>query len=439
MKRFVIGSLAVCGLWTASWVEGQVIPNELLTEARASALATSPEVLRQRLGDLLTECENAPDDGGGREGADDVTCLLLEGLVHSFSAEHELGRLRFAAALEGLENRDDPLGVALVHLLMAEAERQQGAFERAGDLYRRGFVALESARSSSAPIQLDTFELFFRLQGVPAGAIDQFRQVAQLVRPMITAGFEVAMRMGYAMWLGQAGTLDSAIEQLERALELSRVHLLSLGDADVLNELSRWHLAAEHFEEVRTLAAGGVAAADRSGQSEIVYSLLWRKAQAELALGLPREAVATGERIRDRARLAGDGAKEGEALSDLAEALALAGDVERARTTFDEAWGAARRADSAWTSLLVAVRAGSFYLQLGEYERSVGFLEEALKVPSGWERQPREAMVALRINVYLLLSEVYHLLGRSQLMAEKVDAAQALLQTVDIPEAEALA
>ncbi|MEO0468953.1 MAG: DUF5683 domain-containing protein, partial [Bacteroidota bacterium] len=55
-------------------------------------------------------------------------------------------------------------------------------------------------------------------------------------------------------------------------------------------------------------------------------------------------------------------------------------------------------------SLLVALRAGGFYLYTGEYERSVGYFEDALKVPDGLARQPREAMVILRVNAHLMLS-----------------------------------
>ncbi|MEM7517747.1 MAG: hypothetical protein AAF368_12605, partial [Planctomycetota bacterium] len=294
MRRILLGALSALGILTASTAGAQLIPHELLTEDRAGAIALTPEMLEVRLGDLLAECRAAPDPDGIPEDGAHVTCALLEGLVHGFSEELEPARLRFSAALDNLEQRGDHLGIAFVHFLAAEVERQSGDSERAGEAYDRVFLALDAAAASKT-IQLDTFELFFRLQGMPPGAVDQFRQVAQFAKPMIVSSFEVAMRMGYAKWLGQSGSPERAIVQLEGALEQTRGHLFGLMDADVLNELSRWHFKAEHFETVRTLAAEAITSAERMGNTELIDRILWRKANAERSLGLWPEAIATLE------------------------------------------------------------------------------------------------------------------------------------------------
>ena len=311
-----------------------------------------------------------------------INVMPAEGWVHEYAGDTlwEMGNFEEAVAEFRIALEIEPQSY-WVYYYIAEIYAQTGRPDEAGAVL---FEALENPDLAGDPDELDSIGWFFLSLGMVNEAEEAFNR-ALGTDPENPARFEglaeVAYQRGGApagiemalagierfpdhgpfyefagSWYWELGDLEQAVEALKRSIELTPANASALGSlAGLLNELGRG-------EEAKQLIQGGLE------QNPNDAGIIGVAADFYMGRDEPGEAIPLLERAIELEP------EEGWFYANLARALAIEGDGDRAHLMIEEA--SARNPDDPWLDEYI----GWIYFDTGSCEQAINYFERAVSI-----------------------------------------------------------
>ncbi|MGW6304776.1 tetratricopeptide repeat protein [Streptomyces niveus] len=242
--------------------------------------------------------------------------LLPMALVTYQWCRHRLGdALRgLAFAREAAEGIADPVDCAMVYRMLAGTHWRLEEFEMAAAQLRRAVLLSRQDDSKSGRLSLarslHTLALTLRKQGNGAAAEEHHIEALELYRVLPDSSGEAAALNGIGTLHHDRGEDDEALRLCEEALRVVGA-ADARGKADVLYTLAEIRLSRSERAEALSLYRQAYEIFRELEHWYDESKLLWRYADALVAIGRSHEAVQALERVLVlRERMGGDGVRE---------------------------------------------------------------------------------------------------------------------------------
>ncbi len=318
-----------------SWSAPASAPAEVVRPARGTLGALGDTTIDDLLTRAFTDPAETLEQAGSRlpdaSGAERVELLRVMG-----NACRELRRVEesvrhLTAAVDAAVELDDYRLEGLASMSLAASLSYSGEFERSLELATRAVTLLEGDDKVAAMSQ--RAGLLHRA-GRHSDALAAF--TAALDGAVAMDDSLVAdLFMNRGALLGWAGEIEGAEADTRRALDLYESREWTKRAADAHHNLA-W-LAARRGDLVESFRRFDAAERGYASLGVNGAAVFPDRAEALLAAGLPREALAVAERAVQGLRARGDDVDVAEALMLVARAALLAGDVDRAAAAAGEA------------------------------------------------------------------------------------------------------
>ncbi len=251
-----------------------------------------------------------------QKGLELYTWLLPMALVTYQWCRHRLGdALRgLASAREAAEGVAAPVDCAMVYRMLAGTHWRLEEFEMAAAQLQRAVLLSRQDDSESGRLSLarslHTLALTLRKQGNGAAAEGHHREALELYRMLPDPSGEAAALNGIGTLHHDRGEDDEALRLCEEALRVVGA-ADPRGKADVLYTLAEIRLSRSERTEALNLYRQAYEIFRELEHWHDESKLLWRYADALVAVGRSHEAVQALERVLVlRERMGGDGTRE---------------------------------------------------------------------------------------------------------------------------------
>jgi CHAT domain-containing protein len=387
---------------------GQLLMTGHATEARPRILTMRTEAAAQN---------NASAEAG---------LWLLLGMTDVTLGDDESGRTELQQAEEKYTVLGDFFGAWMTLFVRGQLESGEGRWDDAIAVHERAQAVLLKAAGPSAPFSIDTLKVLGTVFGAPTQMLEPMAGQTQLFKPIFLQFMSVSANDAYAHTLIDAGRDLTKAEALLTQAAAASALFGGFHDFDIgahMGELrqTQWHLDEAREQYLKALGGAktiqGLVHAPEPLLEMKVYGKL---AELEILSGRTDEGLEWNQRALIAARAAGNKKKELEILETRGDLLHKAGRSEEALTQFDEALRmAAENGDiAAQASLHTSI--GTLHYFNGTYGTAAKHLETAIAL-----YQTRKEPL-LESTTWVMLAEVYMMLGGGDTLAQALENARAL-------------
>lgn len=363
---------------------GTALPDDRLQRIMMLWPSRDYDALRAQIHEALAVYREARDPR--REG----TAYLFLVLLDASLGDVQNMRVHFGEAMTRFEGAGDASGAWLAYWLFAEHERFVGGqSDDVRPFYEKALAVLERTKPSSAPCSIDALMVVGPIVGLPPEEYEPSSEKPEIDKPAVLRMFEAFTRNGYAAVFLEAGELEKAAEQLQRAKEAAAIFDGRLDppiDRHVghlrrrqwrLDEARASYLRA--LEGLKVFRPVGIIPAAR-----LRIDLFDDLAEVELLSGRIDDALAWNDRALAVVRAAAN-SRETEAvfLKRRAEILVKAGRFAAAEMVFAEALALAET--NGYFHLQVSIHMGSAQMNhlRGRQGEAAASMEKALEALAG--------------------------------------------------------
>jgi tetratricopeptide (TPR) repeat protein len=328
----------------------------------------------------------------------------------------------YRAALELARRLRDLLCEAEVLEKLGSVLRVRGRFELALERLNaaaQAYGALDD-REGEGRVVVQIGRVRHREGNAAAGLdrIDRFLQTIDCIAPTVSLAELYAVR-SHLLWLiGRNGeSLTDAERSAAMVRGLGRVPGADRVLSDAETQRGELLLMLGRPEEGRDVLEAALPAAERAGNLDTLSILLECLAgcheacgDIEPALLLKRQALAIAERL-------GNPGETAMYSSFVCWSLLRLGRTDEVRVELERAVLAARSADPSWLTSIFSAVAGWIYLELGDWEDAIRYLESSAEIAS----QLRLVDTLAWANAGLAWIELFH--GRPALAVGRIERA----------------
>lgn len=363
----------------------------------------------------------------------EANAWLLLALADSGLSDATSARANLEQAVKRFAESGDLFAGWLAAWAGAELEKAQGQYVTSIAHSERALQLLAQLAEPEAPFTLDSFVTLGVAFGVPAAQAGPMKDHPQILKPFLLQFADVVTRITYADALVEAGELERAETNIERAKAGAALFggLFQSTIASVYGDLRRrqWRLdeARDHYK----IALSGVKSIPTFALSSVQLEIriLGKLARLEWASGRADEGLRWNARALEIARASGD--------ADLHTSVAQA----RAGLLHDD--GQTTAATAAYADALkiatTTFRKGSIHAELGtlyffdgQYGKALEHLEKAIALFQKSKSPQHEAIV------WGSLAEVHLMLGGPELAGHAIENAERLVKESDFTVARDL-
>ncbi len=428
MTRFraaACAALLLCSVSAAAQKDslaelGQLLMTGQAVEARHRILAMRDEALAQK---------NASAEAG---------LWLLLGMTDLTLGDETNARAELQQAEDKYTALGDFFGASMSLFVRGKLESGEGRWDDAIAVHERAQAVLVKAADPSAPFSIDTLEVLGTVFGAPTHMLESMAGQAQLFKPILLQFMSVIATDTYAHTLIDAGRdLTKAEALLTQAASGSKLfggfHDFAIGSH--LGELRQMQWRLDEAREQYLKALEGAKALQgliRAPEPLLEMKVYGKLAELEILSGRTDEGLEWNQRALTAARAAGNKKKELEILETRGDLLHKAGRSEEALAQFE---GALRMAvangdTGAQASLHTGI--GTLHYFKGTYGTAAKYLESAVAL-----YQTSNAPL-LESTTWVMLAEVYMMLGGGDTLAQAIENARALAKKSGFKLAEVM-
>lgn len=435
-----LGPLLATLLWLVPAAASPPPPADDLANRAAALLAEQGALLREgKREELLAAVDETialHEALGDRHGQ--ATALTLRALARWGAGGGEATVADLEAALELLEQADDPLGAWLMLWALAEAESQEGRLESADRRLRRALDLLAEVRSSPEPLDFQGLTRLCGFLGTPLQAFPDLGPAAAFVKPILVAFLEIPVRESLVGVAIDRERLDEAEEELERASQAAALFgglfdaALHRRRGDLHRRRWRLDLALQSYQKALE-APSLVGLVSFASEDPFAFQVLDRLAEVESLAGRPAAALAWNDRALTLAREGENRRREAMVMEDRAALHLRHGDLEQARALLEQAEAIARDLGDDYRLASVLGELGNLAFRSASYQEAAAYLERSAALL----QRLGEPYVAA--PTLLLLAESYQMLEAHGRTDEILRRAEEQARSSGFREAESLA
>jgi CHAT domain-containing protein/Flp pilus assembly protein TadD len=339
----------------------------------------------------------------------EATCFLLLGLSDLALADATAARIDLEQGAEKLAALGDRFGSWLSLWMLAELEKREGRFEDSISRHERALALLHEAESSPEPFSLEGLKSLVPIFGLPANVIEPLMSQPQIVKPILLRFAELISRDSFGDVLVQAGQLEKAEVELEKASALSTI-FGGLFDTSVKAHVGSLRRRQWRFDEAResyrkALDAVKLLPTVPFRDEWVEVRILGELAELELLSGRTDEALAWNERALGLVRSPGNRAREAVVLQDRANLLLRGSRLGAAEPVFYEALEISKKNGDVYRQASILADTGALNMFRGTYGTAVADFEKSIEIFQKLNKLDDEAQIwSLMSEAYLLLS-----------------------------------
>jgi len=357
--------------------------------------------------------------------ASEASAWLLLGMCDAALNDGVTAHRELEQAASKFNAGGDLFGEWLSLLTMGQLETGQGHFAESIATYERALADLHAVAEPGSKFSLETLKLMGSVFGMETDGLSPLASFPEVIKPMLLQFAEVTTRDAYGHALVEAGQLERAEEQLEKATAAS-VLFGGAYDASLAAHIgdlrrSQWRFDEARKSYVKALQSVTAMPIASPAQGQFVeIEILGKLAELEQLSGHLDDALAWNDRALKLVRDAGNVKRVNSLLADRATLMQNGGRFSDAEKGFNEALEAARTSGDVRLQASIHSDLGALFMFEGSYGTSATHLEKAIELYQEMKEPYLEA------PVWTLLAEVDMLLDAQNNAADALEHAKAL-------------
>jgi tetratricopeptide (TPR) repeat protein len=387
---------------------GQLLMSGNPAEARTRILAMRDNAVAQK---------NTAAEAGSR---------LLLGMTDVTLGDAANGRNELQQAEDQYTAAGDFFGAWMSLFVRAKLETDEGRWDDAIAVHERAQAVLIKAADPSAPFTIDTLKILGAVFGAPTQMLESMAGQAQLFKPILLQFMTVIANDTYAHTLIDSGRDLAKAETLLAQAEAGSKLFGGFHDFDIgshLGELRQrqWRLDEAREQYLKALqGAKALQGLIRAPEPRLEMKVYARLAELEVLAGRADEGLEWNQRALTTARAGRDKKKELEILGTRGELLQKAGRSDAALALFEDTLRMAVDDGDTGAQASLHSSIGTLHYFNGAYGTAAKHLERAVAL-----YQTRQESL-LESTAWIMLAEVYMMLGGTDTLAQAVENGRAL-------------
>jgi len=330
---------------------------------------------------------------------------------------------------------DDHFGAWLSLTTLAQFETLSGRPREAIALHERGVPLLDAAADPASRFSPRTIEMFGLVFGTPPEQTELLAGAPELMKTLMLPLAGGVNRIGYGQALLEIGELEKAEEQLTQAATRGGMFagvldgLLATPMGDLRKRQWRFDEARQYYEKA-LLPSGMPVIFMRQLSADI--DLMAKLAEVDVLTGRIDEGLVWNDRERALAR-GSEPAREPWILIERGSLLQKAGRIDDAEKTYREAISTGEKLRDVRSVGAAHSELGLLHYYAGNYGKSAAAFTKAIEIFQELKEAKGEAML------WTLLADVHLMIDSHVSAAEAIARAKALAKTSQFSMAGTLA
>jgi serine/threonine protein kinase/tetratricopeptide (TPR) repeat protein len=204
--------------------------------------------------------------------------------------------------------------------------------------------------------------------------------------------------LAYGGVLMHLGKNDSAREQFETGLKMSREANLASCQGKILRAMGELAWSRGHYKEARELCEVGLALLSDAGDASGQCRLLGVIGNTYFSQGLFDQAIESYQQMLELARQTGDRSSEGDALCHIGLIQGWRSQSQKALEYLDQALEIVRNIGDRESERQVMMFIGNIYYDMGELGKAVEYYQHSLSIARAIGRRRGECRIAVNMG-----------------------------------------